>query len=138
MPIVWVLDTSSITEVRRPALQIPQSEHVRVYRALGELVGGGALVFPKQVREELERQHPTLAAKGHADLPYEWAKRHAERATRHGTDYDALREILAVEGVAELLDPDKPGVEDADPYVLALAQRLVRGGDSPRVVTEDR
>ena len=41
-------------------------------------------------------------------------------------------------GVAVLLDPDKIGVDEADPYVLALAEHLRQLGNFPRVLTEDR
>ncbi len=138
MADVWVIDTSSIIEVRRPALQIPTPRLAAVYRQLGELVNQGSLVFPRKVLDELERQAGMIAATGSADLPYEWARQNAETATRHGTDYGALREVLAVEGIAQLLDPDKRGVEPADPYVLALAHQLRGLGDFPRVITEDR
>ena len=75
---------------------------------------------------------------GKRDLLYQWAKQHAQQATQHGTSHAALREVLAVEGVAQLLDPDKAGAEEADPYVLALAHHLIGIGLFARVITEDR
>lgn len=80
----WVIDTSSIIEVRRPALQIPAPKLPEVYGRLGELVGQGHLVFPRKVLEELERQAGTIAATGNADLPYEWAREQAEAAPGTG------------------------------------------------------
>lgn len=132
---VWVIDTSSILEVRR---RIEVAKQPDVYRKLGEFVERDRLYFPRAVLEELERQTANIAKSGRRDLPYEWAKQHAEVATRHGTDHVALRHVLAVDGVADLLDPDKKGVEVADPYVLALAHHLNAHGRFARVITEDR
>lgn len=132
---IWVIDTCSILEIRR---RVPAGKLSEVYRRLGELVDEDILVFPKQVLAELERQTAEITATGRRDLPYEWAQRHAERAVRHGTDHDALRSVLSVVGVEELLDPDKKGVEPADPYVLTLAYHLNAGGHFARVISEDR
>jgi len=50
---------------------------------------------------------------------------------------DEVKLILAV--VPTVLDPDKDtGVEEADPYVLALAVRLRDGGSDARIVTEEK
>lgn len=136
---IWVIDTCSILEIRRPErLKIPKAKQAQVYARLDEFVETGALVYPKEVRDELERQTAKIARAGENDLPYEFVKRNAEKATRHGTDYAALRHILAIAGVEKLLDPDKPGVEPADPYVLALAYHINVQGGFARVITEDR
>lgn len=132
---VWVIDTSSVLEIRR---KLAKEKHAEIYRRLGQLVDDGKLFFPKQVLNELKRQTAEITKGGKRDLPYEWAKQDAEQATRHGTTHAALREVLAVEGVAQLLDPDKAGVEEADPYVLALAHHLIGVGLFARVITEDR
>lgn len=92
---VWVIDTSSVLEIRR---KLANEKHAEIYRGLGLLVDQG----------------------------------------KHGTSHASLRTVLAVEGVAQLLDPDKPGVEEADPYVLALAHHLIGLGLFARVITEDR
>lgn len=136
---VWVIDTCSILEIRRPErLQIPRARQAEIYARLGELVEAGTLVFPREVREELARQTVKITSSGDPDLPYEFVKRNAEKATRHGTDFDALRHVLAIPGVEKLLAPDKPGVEPADPYVLALAHHLNLQDCFARVIPEDR
>lgn len=138
MAKLWVIDTSSILEIRRPnPLKIPKARQPAVYTALTALVDEGVLVYPKQVLDELERQTAVIAATGERDLPYEWAKQNAEMACRFDVEHAKLREVLAVDGVEDLLDPDKPGVEPADPYVLALAHQL-RDEYEPSVITEDR
>jgi hypothetical protein len=130
MPDLWVIDTSSVIEIQRGSLHIPRPKQIEVYRALTTLVTERTLVYPRQVVAELHRQNP--------DRAYEWAKQNAEQACRHAFDYEKLREVLAVEGVEELLDYEKPGgVEPADPYVLALAHQL-RDDHEPCVITEDR
>jgi hypothetical protein len=45
---------------------------------------------------------------------------------------------LVLEQVQEVLDPDKLGVEEADPYVLALAIYLQQQGKQVMVLTEER
>ncbi len=48
-----------------------------------------------------------------------------------------MKEILAE--VPQVLDPNKDaGADEADPYVLAVAQRLRQEGTDARVVTEER
>jgi hypothetical protein len=39
--------------------------------------------------------------------------------------------------VPEVLDPEKDGTEEADPYVLAMAVALQTAGNDVRVITED-
>lgn len=72
---IWVVDTSSILEIRRAEgkgqIQIPKAKQAGVYDRLSGLVDAGILVFPKQVLKELERQTAKITAKGKRDLPYE-------------------------------------------------------------------
>lgn len=136
MAKIFVIDTCSIIEIRRTALRIPRAKQPEIYNAFTALVDEGILVYPKKVLGELERQTAKISEK-RRDLPYEWAKKNAETACRFDIDYEKLREALAVEGVEDLLDPDKPGVEAADPYVLGLAHQL-RPEHEPSVITEDR
>ncbi|MBU6435571.1 MAG: DUF4411 family protein, partial [Nitrospirae bacterium] len=49
---------------------------------------------------------------------------------------ETVRAVLAE--VPEILDPDKDGVEEADPYVLALAMRLQNEGYQVTILTEER
>lgn len=139
---IWVLDTSSLLEIRRGEgrgqLGIPRAVQPGVYAKLSGLVDEGLLVFPKQVLDELKRQTATITVNGGRDLPYEWAKANAEAATRFRTDYQALREVLSYAGLEKLLDHEAKSVEIADPWVLALAYSLKKQGYAARVVTEDR
>ena len=128
-----VIDTCSITEVRRT---VPVRDQRRVYAELSTLVDSGLLLFPRQVLAELEEY--TGSSKNKPDLPYEWVKRNERQATKHGLDSENLRRVLANRTVARVVDIDKVGVEEADPYVLELANRLKSQGHGITVVTEDR
>lgn len=128
---LWVIDTSSIIWVRR---DVVRDEQDRVYAELGEFVESGRLFFPVQVFRELN-QHDR-SARGRRDRPLEWAKEHRRRATQHGQDFDILAEVLST--VPDVLDPDKPGAEEADPYVLMLAKHLDGTGHRTTVITEER
>lgn len=137
MPRIWVLDTCSIIEIRRTALQIPKTKQPEIYKQLTALVSEGVLVYPREVLGELERHTEKITGASKRDFPYEWAKENAPTACRFSTDYGKLREALAVDGIEDLLDADNPGVEPADPYVLGLAHQL-RDQREPCVITEDR
>jgi hypothetical protein len=130
---VWIIDTSSILEVRR---KFPKPTHPRIFRALTELATKGALIFPGEVFGELKRGHGELKA-GSTDLPFDWASEVLQSATRHGTDYEAVRQALAK--APTVLDTEKTGgADEADPYVLGLALHLKGQGHEVTVVTEDR
>lgn len=87
-----------------------------------------------EVLKELERR----ADPDNPDAQYEWARRNSGTACAEATC--ALEEIaLVLAQVPTVLDPDKDsGVEEADPYVLAVALRLKDGGVDGRVITEER
>jgi len=128
----WVIDTSSIIAVRR---LVPRTDQPVVFGKLDALVTSDSLVYPTQVVEELERYSDTSS--GTPDLPLLWAKRNQLRATRHGPQFEKVREVLAHPQVRNILDPDKIGVEEADPYVLGLAMFLKDQGEVT-VITEER
>jgi Domain of unknown function (DUF4411) len=128
---VSVIDTSSILQVRRI---IARQEQQGVYDKLTVLVQGNSLFFPKEVVVELERwSNPDPSS---TDLPLEWVKANSHKAAKHGVPFDALK--LVLEQVQEVHDPDKLGVEEADPYVLALAIHLQQQGKQVMVLTEER
>jgi hypothetical protein len=127
----WIIDTSSIIQVRRI---VPVSERKGVLAALSSLVDDGGLVFPEQVFDELDRWVNPDPSK--PDLPLEWARKCKPRATRHGRQFEELRFVQRE--VPEVNDPDRPGVEEADPYVLALAVYLTNAKHRCTVVTEER
>ncbi len=127
--VIWVIDTSSVAEIRR---SIENSKKDNVFARMDALVEEGRLVFPKEVVGELERGADPYSP----DPQYKWAKRHEIKATGHQPSLaevkDALREVPRV------LDPDKDiGVEEADPYVLAMAVRIRAEGKDARIVTEE-
>lgn len=129
MADAWVIDTSSITEVRR---SVQREQQQAVFAALTRLVEDGVLLFPPQVLEELERWTRPDAQ----DLPYRWATANGARAGRHGRLLAEARAIL--ETVPDVLDPEKEGIDEADPYVLALARQLQAEGYSVIVLTEEQ
>jgi hypothetical protein len=128
--IVWIIDTSSIAEIRR---SVENTKKAQVFSKLTELVNQRRLLFPRQVLDELERG----ADPDGPDQQYLWAKRNQATACRNDPSLDSVKAVLAV--VSRVLDPDKDtGVEEADPYVLAKAADLRRGGSDARVVTEEK
>jgi Domain of unknown function (DUF4411) len=130
--IFWVIDTSSIIEVRR---FVPRTDQPTVFGRLDVLVISDSLVYPAQVVDELERYSD--ASSNNPDLPFQWAKRNQVRASRHGPQFEKVREVLAHPQVRNILDPEKTGVEEADAYVLGLAMHLKDQGEVT-VITEER
>ena len=126
---IWVIDTSSVLEVRRI---FPGSQPGPIYEALSQLVSDGKLVFPAQVYDELKRfKNPSKP-----DLPFEWTKDNKHAATKFEPLYDEVKELLSDPQLAKVLDPNKPH-EEADPFVLALAEKL-SANYVVGVLTEDR
>jgi rRNA maturation endonuclease Nob1 len=127
--IIWVIDTSSVIEIRR-SVENPKKEHVRAQ--MGSLVDTERLVFPKEVVRELER----MADPQSPDAQYRWAKQHEGKATAIAPTFEEIRAIL--DKVPTVLDHEKDmGAEEADPYVLAIAVHLRAKGKDARIVTED-
>ena len=126
---VWVLDTSALAETRRI---VPAVQRRKVFAALEALINAGTLVYPRQVVAELTGGALT---NGH-DHPLELAKKYANTCARHEPLVDRVRAILADPVVARVLDSEKD-TEEADPYVLALAQHHMAAGDQVVVLTED-
>jgi len=127
--IIWVLDTSSIIEIRR---SVAVDKRSALFAGLSSLVAADRILFPKQVVDELERAVDPNAP----DAQYLWARQHADKANAQDPSLQEVKEVLAV--VPEVLDPDKDaGVEEADPYLLAVAERLRNDGKDARVVTQE-
>lgn len=128
---VAVKDTSSIVQVRRIVARDMQP---MVFATLATMVTEEKLVFPKEVVKELQRySNPDTALQ---DLPLQWALSNSPIATRHSVPLEVVKAVLSQ--VPEILDPDKPGVEEADPYVLALAVHIQDQGRQVTVLTEER
>ena len=129
---VWVIDTSSINEVRR---RVPRPQQPDVYRRLEELVRQGHLVFPAEVLKELQRASDPKSSR--EDLPLEWANRVAGDAVSNPSLNTVKVDVLGK--VPEVLDPDKAGgAEEADPYILARALELRRDGRNVTVITQEK
>ena len=125
---VWVVDTSSIIEIRR---SVPNAERRQLFSRLSALVGEGRLKFPRQVLEELRR----AAIPDAPDALLEWAEQVASGASTE-PEYAKVKALLTE--VPDILDPDKDsGVDEADPYVLALAGGLREQGFDARIVTQE-
>jgi hypothetical protein len=123
---IWCVDTSSLIIIRT---QFSQQERGTLLARLAALVAQGRLRFPREVIAELERyqgpDHPVL----------QWA--HANETTATAAQPSVADVKKVQEQVPEVLDPDKEGVEEADPYVLAMGYRLVADGVDGRIVTEE-
>jgi len=131
---VWVIDTGAIVEIRRG---LPTIVRGRVLRMLDARVNDGSLIFPPEVVDELQRMTDEISKKG-VDLPYDWAKRHEEQATRFGRLFDGAKAVI--KKCPSLVDHRKVsihGVDDADPYVIALAIEVARQGHEVTIITED-
>jgi hypothetical protein len=122
----WVVDTSSFIIIRT---LFPRPSQQTVMDGLARLVAEGRLVFPNEVVVELERYQ------GRDTPALVWVKKHDSIASRQQPSFQTVRDVLA--GVPEVIDPDKEGVEEADPYVLAMALELLNAGTDVRVVTEE-
>jgi hypothetical protein len=127
--LIWVIDTSSICQIRR---SIQNSEKPNVFSQLTARVERGAVVFVKQVVDELER-----AAEGKdVDDQLAWAQRNRGLATRIAPSLDEVKEVLAK--VPTVIDAEKDsGAEEADPYLLALAMKLRGEEKDARIITEE-
>ena len=119
---VWVIDTSSVIELR----QIPRPDRQPVLDALTALVDGDAMYFPPQVLGELDR---------HSDVAHRWAKANATKGCRLGHLYPEGAQILG--RLPNLIDHTKIGVDQADPYVVATAQVLAKQNHQVTVITDD-
>lgn len=125
---IYVIDTSSVCWIRQGG-EIPVEARKALLTRLDERVNAGDLVYPREVVSELRRFHDRH------DQLLSWAIRNEPRATRHGTDFDAVKEVLAQ--VPTVLDHDKIN-EEADPYVLGLALSRQGVGELVTVVNEER
>src|SRR5713101_2442001 len=94
-----------------------KTREAQVFATLSGYAEKGFIVFPPQVREELERAEE---AETSPDPPLIWVRKHREKSERQPS-FEAVSQVLAV--VPELLDADSPH-EPADAYVVALAAEL--------------
>lgn len=132
--MIWVLDTSSLSEVRRIET-VGKTDERRVFERLTRLVEEGVLIYPVQVVNELKARR----GKDERFLPYQCATEQRHRATRYGPSIDELSMVMRHPQAKRVVDPDKAmGEEEADPYVLALALRAKSVSPDVTVVSEER
>lgn len=120
----WVFDTSALIAIKS---KLSLTDRVVAFAAMGHLVGEGRLKFPRQVLVELSP---------HKDQAQAWVKIHSPAASEGEPTLFEVRAVL--KAVPDILDPAKDSGEDeADPYVLAMALKLIDSGVAARVVTEE-
>ncbi len=125
-----MFDTSSIIEIKKS----PKPLQKRIVFEMETFVNDGKLFYPKIVVDELK--HESRTNRNAPDLPYRWAEQHASQATCHDVSIQEVKDIL--NQVPDVIDPQKKDKEEADPYVLALANKLKSMGLNISVVTDDR
>lgn len=130
---IWIIDTSSIIKIRR---DYAKKDQIIIYEKLTLLINDDRLVYPIQVYDELARG--TNQKKIDNDLPFKFAKETKKHATRLGHQYETLAEILSHPEVSTIVDHEKVGVEEADPYILALAMHLKNNNMDVTVITEEK
>ena len=125
MPTVWVLDTSSLVDMKH----IPLAEQWTIFRAMEVMAEGGELALARHVVREVSKiRFP--------DVPGAWANGMGSKLYHPAeASYVTVTEVMKVAG--DVVGLDDPG-DPADPYVLALALELSRGGSAVTIVTEDR
>lgn len=118
-----MFDTSGLIEIK----SLPREERPKLLAQLSKLVKEGRVRMPNQVVVELER---------YADWIHEWALEVQGIACSGSPSMEDVKDVLAV--VPKILDPKKDaGVDEADPYVLAMARQIKMRGDDVRVVTQE-
>src|SRR5262249_39773566 len=108
---ICVVDTSSLLAIREI---FGRAREGQVFSELSKLASKGYIVFPPEVRGELERGSESPS---NPDPALQWARRHQGEAERR-VDLDRAKDVLR--RVPDVIDPENPR-EQADPYVLALA-----------------
>jgi hypothetical protein len=127
--VIWIIDTSSIVQVRRA---VENTRKPYVFQSMTALVQVGRLCFPKQVVDELKR----FADPSAPDDQFKWANENQSKAADYVPTLEQVQQILSM--VPNVLDPDKDyGVDEADPYVLALAAHFRGKEKDARIVTEE-
>lgn len=108
---LWVVDSSSLIQVRQAG--ISQARQGVVFRKLQQMAEAGRLVFPPQVRQELE----WVEADYPNDQALAWVRRVRDMAER-AADLGTVQRVLA--RAPQLIDAASTR-DAADPYVVALA-----------------
>jgi len=121
-----LIDASAIIGIK---ITVPGAKQWRVFRAMENLVEGGRMAFPKQIKVE-------VTGMAHPDAPGVWVDG-VFPAIKHPTEPETTY-IQAVMGspAAAVVDPNKTS-EDGDPFLIALALQLAAKGHEVCIVTND-
>jgi uncharacterized protein DUF4411 len=131
---VFVIDTSSIIQVRQILAQQTPAKVTAVYAELIKLAMSGVLRYPRGVIDEIN-VGPTKAASG-SDPAHSWAVACEGLAVPNHDVIAEAKEVL--QEVPDLLDASKTSTTDeADPYVVGLALKLSRENSTVTVITEE-
>ena len=107
---VWVLDTSSIINVKE---LIVSRHRPTILDALTNQLEKGRLVFPREVVHELSNG----VKDGKSDLPLAWAKQSSKLRCRLGPCFDKLITVMNNPSARLKTDPNQTaGEDDADPH----------------------
>jgi len=128
---VWITDSCSLIQLK----SVPHAIRGQVVTHLNGLVAASRLIYPKQVLAELKGYAPAKDLKN--DLPYTWANGHA--ATACHPEALMVEAKLILKAHRDLIEADATtsGKDPADPYLVALAQKLRGEGVDARIVTDD-
>jgi hypothetical protein len=129
VPLVWVIDSSSVIEIK----QVPPALRPQVVHHMDQMVAQGRLVYPPQVLEELKRYAPPRNLM--SDPAYAWAKKNDQQGCHPELLLNEAKMILNAH--PDLIEPEATGKDPADPYVIALAQKLQLAEQDARIVTND-
>jgi rRNA maturation endonuclease Nob1 len=123
-PIIWVVDSSSLIAIKS---RTSHPDRSKVFAAMSRLVRENRLRMPKQVVDEMKKGRDEARA---------WAEEHADQAEVDSPSLEDVRAVLAE--VPDVIDARKDsGVDEADPYVLAMAVHLRSLGHDARIITEE-
>ncbi|MFH5821734.1 DUF4411 family protein [Georgenia sp. AZ-5] len=120
--LVVVVDTSALIQLKR---LVPIARQWPTLNLMSELVDGGHLCYPRQVRRE-------MAAGKHPDAPGAWAVANDGQCRHPAPRDEAIAEVLAVAQLVDLEAEDD--TEVADPYVAAMAWQIRETHPQSRVV----
>ena len=121
---VWLLDSSSLI---RTKLIINLREQWSAFRVLEDMAKNGQIAMPKQVINEVSRVR-------HPDIPGAWVVG-VENYLEHPVNVDHRILSIIKSQCPDLADPRKE-IDDADPYVVALAYQLQEQKEIPCIETD--
>lgn len=123
---IYIMDTSSIISIKE---KFSQEDQRRIFQKLGQFALQGTIKCPPQVLMELK------SYEGPEDEPLKWIKNFkSELIVNDPSLYEKAKEIL--KRFPSLVDPRKSR-EQADPYVIALAEILREKSNKVIIVSED-